>query len=143
MNRMVRRLGMVVMSVAVVASLVVAQPGPRRGNGGGPPGGIGPPRQPPRSVAQMVEDSLKRMMMFDADRDGQLSRSEVADERLKPLFDRADANEDNVLTKGELTAVFTKDAQEIAANRPMGPSGPGGPGRGPGGGPPGPGAPKR
>jgi len=89
-------------------------------------------------------DSLEsRVMQFDANKDGKLTKAEVTDERLQRLFDRADADHDGIVTKQELTA--------LAAREPAGGRGgfgaPGGPGSfggtgGPGGlrmGPPRPG----
>ena len=77
-------------------------------------------------------DLVSRMMKFDKNKDGKLTRSEVSDTRMRRLFDRADADKDGVVTKDELTT--------LAANEPTnargGPGGfgPGGPGGfGPGG----------
>jgi hypothetical protein len=78
---------------------------------------------------------VARMMAFDKNKDGKLTRDEVTDERLLRLFDRADANKDGVVTKEELLALFAREAP--AAGGPadgFGPPGEGGfPGRGPGG----------
>ena len=78
-----------------------------------------------------------RLMKFDADKDGKLTRAEVTDDRLQRLFDRVDANKDGVVTKAELSSLTTEDS----ADRPRGPGGFGGPPGGPGGfgGPGGPG----
>ncbi len=75
---------------------------------------------------------VARMMVFDKDGDGKLTKSEVTDERLHRLFDRADADKDGSVTKAELTAL---EARESASFRggpggfgpPGGPGGPGGP----------------
>jgi hypothetical protein len=95
------------------ASLALAQ---------GPPGlREGPP--------ESADDFVARMMTFDADKDGTLTRAEVTDARLQRLFDRADADKDGTATKEELTALFARET-------PRGGGGPGG--GGPGGfGPPG------
>lgn len=75
---------------------------------------------------------VARMMSFDENRDGQLTKDEVTDERLHRLFDRADANHDGTVTRQELTALASR---EPAGNRGGfgGPGGfgppPGGPGR--------------
>jgi hypothetical protein len=94
------------------------------------------------------ESLESRLMQFDANHDGKLTKAEVTDARLSRLFDRADADHDGVVTRQELTALA---AREPAARRggfgggPGGPGGPGGfgpPGGGPGGfrmGPPRPG----
>jgi hypothetical protein len=101
---------------------------------------------------QGIADALvARMMAFDKDGDGKLSKSEVTDERLHRLFDRADADKDGTVTKAELTALAAKDAASFGSPRGFGPPGefgrpggfgpPGGPGRpgGPTTGPPRPG----
>jgi len=78
---------------------------------------------------------VARMMAFNKNGDGKLTKEEVTDKRLHRLFDRADANKDGVVTKEELVALF---AQEPPRSRGFGPpggdDGPGGPGQG---GPPG------
>ena len=78
----------------IVASVATAQPpGPdsreergreRRGPGGGP-------------------SIVERMMAFDKDEDGQISKEE-APERLQSMFSRADSNEDGFLSREEVTA---------------------------------------
>jgi Spy/CpxP family protein refolding chaperone len=90
---------------------------------------------------------VARLMAFDKNKDGKLTKDEITDERLHRLFDRADTNKDGVVTREELLALFAREAP--AAGGPaggppggFGPPGPGGPGgRGPGGfgGPPQPG----
>jgi len=78
---------------------------------------------------------VDRMMAFDKNKDGKLTRDEITDERLLRLFDRADSNKDGVVTKEELEALAAKEMQGGG----RGPGGRfGGPG-GPGGGPAGPG----
>ena len=85
-----------------------------------------------------ADDLVDRMMAFDKDGDGKLTKREVTDDLLHRLFDRADADKDGVLTKAELAALA---AREPSAGR-GGPPGFGPPGGGPGGpmmGPPRPG----
>jgi hypothetical protein len=84
-----------------------------------------------------AERFVARMMEFNKKKDGKLTKDEITDERLRDLFDRADANKDGVVTREELLALFAQEA-------PQG-GGRGGPGGGPGGrggfGPGGPGGP--
>ena len=79
------------------------------------------------------DDLVNRMMAFDADKNGSLTRAEVTDSRLIRLFDRADADKNGIVTKDELTALATKE-QGDDRRGPGGPGGFGGPG-GPRGGP--------
>ena len=85
--------------------------------------------------AKAADALVSRMMAFDKNKDGKLTRDEVTDPRLERMFDRADADHDGVVTKEELTAWATKTAAEDSGNRDardgMGPpdGGPDGPPR--------------
>ncbi|HVA48084.1 MAG TPA: hypothetical protein VNH11_17070 [Pirellulales bacterium] len=87
-----------ILSLLAGAAVLLAQPpsfpGGRHRRGGG----------------DVVAASVAKMMAFDADQDGKLSKPEVTDPRLGPLFDRADADKDGSVTKDELTALFTREA---------------------------------
>ncbi len=76
-----------------------------------------------------ADDLVKRMMAFDKDGDGALTRSEITDARLGRLFGRADADQNGQVTKDELTAL----AAEEHSDQPDFLGGPGGPPGGPGG----------
>jgi hypothetical protein len=89
------------------------------------PGGGGP----------NTDSIVARMMSFDKNKDGKLTRDEVPDLRLQSLFDRADANKDGVVTKAELTVLFTREASSFQGGGRGGPGGPGGFGPGGPGGP--------
>jgi hypothetical protein len=82
---------------------------------------------------------VARMMSYVKNKDGKLVKSEVTDQRLRRLFDQADADKDGTLTKEELTAFAAKEQTKSRAGaRGGGPGGFGAPGGGPGGdGPPG------
>lgn len=70
-----------------------------------------------------------RLMSFDANKDGKLTKAEVTDERLQRLFDRADANHDGVVTRQELTALAAREPAGVRGGFGFGgPGGPGGPG---------------
>src|SRR5208337_4032679 len=90
----------------------------------------------PSSTAA-VDAIVVRMMAFDNNHDGKLTKDEITDPRLQRLFDRADANHDGVVTKDELTALAQKMFAESGSGRGIrrGPGGPdvGGFGPGPGG----------
>ena len=84
----------------------------------------------PAQGSGTVDALVNRMMAFDKDGDGKLTKSEVTDDRLHRLFDRADADKDGTVTKAELTALATKEAARIRDDRSGGgPDGPGGFGR--------------
>ncbi|HEY1378731.1 MAG TPA: hypothetical protein VGF55_18170 [Gemmataceae bacterium] len=93
------------------------------------------PAQPSGRGGAAREDAagfVARMMAFDKNKDGKLTRDEITDDRLLRLFDRADANKDGVATREELTALFERENQ--GGGGFDGPGGFGGPGgRGPGG----------
>jgi hypothetical protein len=77
---------------------------------------------------------VTRMMAFDKNKDGKLTKDEVTDERLHRLFDQADTNKDGVVTREELEALAAKLDEADERDGPGGRGGPGGPGgRGPGG----------
>ncbi|MBX7106858.1 MAG: EF-hand domain-containing protein [Gemmataceae bacterium] len=107
-------------ALALAASPAFAQPdAPRGGPGrGGNNPGAG------------VEALVERMLTFDANQDGSLTKAEVSDERLHALFGRADADGNGTVTKAELKDLFTKESAALAATG-RGPMG--GPGGGPGG----------
>ena len=90
------------------------------------PPGFGPQRTPGQAGADLVA----RMMELDKDKDGKLTKSEITDERLHRLFDRADANKDQVVTKDELVALEAKERPQNPGGRPGFAGQPGG---GPGG----------
>ncbi len=94
-----------------------------------------PDRKPGDGPAKEKKDYSRssivtRMMAFDKNNDGKLTRDEITDERLLRLFDQADTNKDGVVTKEELIALAEKLEAESAGGR-GGPGGSGG--RGPGG----------
>jgi hypothetical protein len=70
------------------------------------------------------------MMAYDQDKDGRLTKSEVDDERLQGLFDRADGNKDGTLTRQELADLAEKEASNPDGRFGFGPP----PGPPPGGG---------
>jgi len=128
--RNLKRILLAAVGVTALASVAAAQP----------PGG------PHRDGAKDYSQSpiVTRMMAFDKNKDGKLTRDEITDPRLLRLFDLADTNKDGVVTKEELMAVAARLEAEGPQDRGFGgpPGGPGGPGgRGPGGfgGPPQPG----
>jgi EF hand len=109
--------GMIGTSALLVGAALTAAQGPGRGD----------PRGEQRSPEP--DDLVTRMMEFDKDKDGKLTKAEVTDERLHRLVERADVDKDGIVTKEELTALA---AREQPTNRGGGP-GFGPPGGGPGG----------
>ncbi len=99
------------------AGIVAAQPPPGPGFGANPaaaPGG----------------GLVARMMEYDQDKDGKLTKSEVTDARLERLFARSDKNGDGIVTREELASL---EAKEESARRGRFGGGFGPPGGGPGG----------
>jgi hypothetical protein len=93
-----------------------------------------PPDDGPRPGGDSnVANTITRMMRFDKNKDGKLTKAEVTDQRLRRLFDRADADKDGTVTTAELTTL----ASEWQQREGNGPPGFGGPGFGPPGGGPG------
>src|SRR5258706_11418513 len=116
------------------------------------PAGEVPPAAPGAAKPRGASDSsvVTRMMAFDKNHDGKLTKEEVTDQRLHRLFDRADANSDGIVTREELAALAMSVEGEAGpggggtGGGRDGRNGPGGPGGGPGGGGQGgPGAPSR
>jgi hypothetical protein len=108
------------------------------------------PAQPPKDKQgdapkvdkALVDSIVARMMAFDKNKDGQLTKDEITDPRLLRVFERADANKDGVVTREELIALATQMAAEQAQDgggkggKGKGGKGKGGPdgfGKGPGG----------
>lgn len=99
----------------------------------------------PASKEADAADLVKRMMAFDKNTDGKLTKEEISDDRLLNLFARADADKDGAVTPAELTKLGEDEHSGRpdfdAGPPPGGPGGrrgprpPGGPG-GPGGPPP-------
>ncbi len=92
-------------------------------------------RPAPRSgsgAAANPADLVTRMMKFDKNSDGKLTKAEITDARMVRLWTRADADKDGSVTRSELEAI---DSREQTNTRDSfgGPGGPGGPGGGPGG----------
>ncbi len=116
-------------TIAFVGWLCAAQAAiaqPPEGPGAGPGRGF--------SKQEDADDLVSRMLAFDANKDGYLIRSEVTDNRLLRLFDRADADKNGRVTKSELTALAEKEHADLRGGPGFGP--PGGPGGfGPPGGP--------
>jgi hypothetical protein len=69
----------------------------------------------PKAVDKALVDSIvARMMAFDKNKDGKLTRDEITDPRLLRVFERADTNKDGVVTHEELIALATQMAAEQA-----------------------------
>jgi hypothetical protein len=90
-----------------------AGPPPRRdGEGGRPPGEGGrggeggrPPQDGGQGRPGNSAEFLDRVMSFDEDKDGKLSRKEIP-ERMQRMLDRGDSNKDGALDRDELKKMF-------------------------------------
>src|SRR5437868_923153 len=77
-----------------------------------------------KKSAETVADFVSRMMAFDKDKDGKLSKDEITDPRLHALFDRADANKDGTVTREELEALYAREGGDAGGKDGFGPGGP-------------------
>lgn len=82
--------------------------------------------QKPTTNSKAADAFVAKMMAFDKNKDGKLTRDEITDLRLLRLFDRADANKDGVVTAKELRALFMREQPRRRGGR-GGPGGFGGP----------------
>jgi hypothetical protein len=83
------------------------------------------------SASVDARDLVSRMMAFDTNNDGKLTRDEVTDERLIRLFERADADKNGTVTADELSALAQREhADEGGGPGGFGFGGPPGGGRG-------------
>jgi len=82
-------------AVFILTALSDAQPGGKKGDF--------------KIAQEKVGNFVDRMMAFDKNKDGKLTKDEVTDPRLHALFDRADANKDGVVTREELEALFARE----------------------------------
>jgi hypothetical protein len=57
-------------------------------------------------------------MAFDKNHDGKLTKDEITDERLMPLFERADADHDGIVTADELKALYAAESGTLVAQGP-------------------------
>ena len=107
--------------------------GPDGPGGGGPDG---PPRDGGAGRPGNREEMLARVLSFDKDEDGKLTKEELP-EQMHGMIERGDANGDGALDKEELTKLAANFQGPGAGRRPgaEGPEGrgPGGPDAGPGG----------
>jgi hypothetical protein len=108
-------IGFVIAGLLLITPAALAQP----------PGGGG------RARTDDVDTFVARMMAFDKNKDGKLTRDEITDARLLRLFDRADTKKLGVVTKDDLAALYAREnqggAQFGGGGGPGGPGGRGGP----------------
>jgi Ca2+-binding EF-hand superfamily protein len=71
-------------------------------------------------VGPATHEIVDRLMEFDANKDGKLTRTE-APARLKGIFERADGNKDGILTRDELTKYAESTAPKPPAPAPGAP----------------------
>ncbi len=90
-----------------------------RGGDGGPGGGPGGRGPEGGAGINIVEETVKTLMAFDANGDGKLSRSELP-ERLQGVFDRGDENHDGFLTPEEIRKMAAAQAPPPESPRPGG-----------------------
>ena len=69
----------------------------------------------PAASSAAADAFVARMMKFNKSKDGKLTKDEVTDKRLLPLFERADTNHDGVVTVDELKALYAKEGATLAS----------------------------
>ncbi len=99
--------------LALAAGAIEAQPGGKKGDKGG------------KGTSETVDEFVAKLMAFNKAKDGKLSKEELTDKRLHALFDRADANQDGVVTVDELKALFAREKLEGGGGGPGGDKGKG------------------
>src|SRR5262245_44676397 len=77
----------------------------------------GPPGQPGQPGRLSVDDIVERIMSFDKNKDGKVTKDELP-ERMHFLIERGDTNKDGALDRDEI--------KKLAATLAPGPGGPGG-----------------
>src|SRR4051794_38219049 len=90
-SRLLLTIGGFVLAAAAIMTVASAQPG---GKG----------------KTESADEFIAKMLAFDKNKDGKLTKEELIDTRLHSLFDRADANKDGVVTREELEALFAKES---------------------------------
>jgi hypothetical protein len=80
-----------------LASVTEAQPDKKGGKGG-------------KGSSETVDQFIGKLMAFDKDNDGKLTKDELTDRRLHALFDRADAKKTGYVTRAELETLFAREA---------------------------------
>jgi hypothetical protein len=115
--RSIERLLMPALTAALVlAGAAVAQP---------PDPGQGPPREFVQPAPVSVDDIVERIMAFDKNKDGKVTRDELP-ERMHHLIAQGDTNKDGALDRDEI--------KKLVTTRAAAPGGPGAIGFGVGGG---------
>jgi hypothetical protein len=70
-------------------------------------------------VAGLDGDIVSRLLSFDRNRDGALTRNEISDTRLIPIFERYDSNKDASLTREEIIAGAEADSPGSTTAEPV------------------------
>jgi hypothetical protein len=83
---------LVIVALAIIPS-ADAQPGPKKGKGGG----------------DSLDDLVSKMMVFNKAKDGKLTKAELIDTRLHGLFERADTKKNGYITRDDLEALFNRE----------------------------------
>lgn len=66
--------------------------------------------------APNIEQMMERLLSFDKNNDGKLSKDELSDERLSRIFEQADTDKDGLVTKDELKKLL--ETRFSGAGRP-------------------------
>src|SRR6185312_1082701 len=84
----------------------------RGGRGRGGEGeGEGEEREEPPAAPPTAEELTSTLMAFDANHNGKLEKSEVP-ERMQGMFERGDTDDDNILTRDEISKLAEANRQQ-------------------------------
>ncbi len=91
--------------------------GPNFGQGVFPPGPQGPPVRPDATEPAAPADLVERLMAYDRDGDGRVTKMELPRSR-HAILDQADTNQDGAVDRDELTAYVERMNRDEAASDP-------------------------
>src|SRR5262249_43512234 len=76
---------------------------------------------------ETMDEFVAKLMVFDKDKDGKLTKEELFDGRLHALFDRADTKKKGYIPRDDLEALFTRENDAFGpgdGKKGKGPKGP-------------------
>src|SRR5262249_1746577 len=65
-----------------------------------------------KGTSETADEFIAKLMAFDKNKDGKLSKEEITDARLHALFERADTKKNGYITQADLEALFQREKLE-------------------------------